>query len=360
MSKLRVIEELPERLFAIGDLHGCAAETAVLLDHLVDREGLSDRDLVVFVGDYVDRGPDSKGVIDLLIQFQQRHSNVIFLKGNHEDMLLEFLGYDGRLGHSYIVNGGAVTLQSYGLSVDQTVEEILAKWPPLHISFLLNLESYVEVGDFVVAHAGLNPLRDLRAQLDEDLFWIRDEFISNIHYFRKVVLFGHTPYQDLMFHVPYKIGLDTGLVFGNKLSCVEPITGKILQIDSGDRVVIEDTLQRRAISVPVLPEGAKPLSRTFWDVAVAVAGNDQATAQSDDNAVKDVAKEDSQAERDSHEQAGQEQSGQEQSGQEQVSPAEVDSNIASLSKNESRASAIEHKNHVELFGEVEEFSSDSE
>ena len=259
MTKLRSIDESPERLFVIGDLHGCPDETRALLDFLKNSEGLSDRDQVIFVGDYIDRGPDSKGVIDLLIEFQRKNLQTVFLKGNHEDMLLEFLGYDGRLGHSYIMNGGAQFLQSYGLAVDMPVEEILESIPPSHISFLLNLDSYVEVEPFVVAHAGLNPLRDLKAQLDEDLFWIRDEFISNIHYFRRVVIFGHTPYQDIMFHLPYKIGIDTGLVFGNKLTCIEVLQGHVYQIEYGEQSVRKETFQTRNIPFPLVPDGTRPL-----------------------------------------------------------------------------------------------------
>jgi serine/threonine protein phosphatase 1 len=82
-------------------------------------------------------------------------------------------------------------------------------------------------------HAGLNPLRDVRSQLNEDIFWIRDEFIQNIHNFGRIVVFGHTPYEDVLVHPPYKIGIDTGLVYGNLLSVVELTKQSVLQIKRG-------------------------------------------------------------------------------------------------------------------------------
>ena len=237
MSKLRLFEESPRRIFAIGDLHGCPDELEVLLTYLQQEEGVSDEDLIIFIGDYIDRGPNSKAVVDRLLSFARGLENVVFLRGNHEDMLLDFLGFGGNMGHSYLYNGGVETFGSYGISSELPPEEIAHKLPRDHFSFYLNLDSYVLVDDFVFAHAGLNPLRDLKAQLDYDLFWIRDEFISNIHSFQKTVVFGHTPHQDVLFHVPFKIGIDTGLVFGNKLTCIELNYKHLLQVSRGQSEV---------------------------------------------------------------------------------------------------------------------------
>lgn len=235
-DKPKEIAQLAGRLFVVGDLHGCALESAVLLEHLQAQEQLSADDLIVFVGDYIDRGPDSRGVVDLMLAIRETYPHTIFLKGNHEDMLLSFLGFDGVMGSSYLYNGGAFTLRSYEVSSDDP-EVCLAQMPENHLEFFKALERYVIIEDFIVVHAGLNPLRDLTSQLDEDLFWIRDEFIANIHYFDKTVVFGHTPYQDVMFHRPYKIGIDTGLVYGNKLSCIELTGGTLYQVDNGQRKV---------------------------------------------------------------------------------------------------------------------------
>ena len=79
-------------------------------------------------------------------------------------------------------------------------------------------------------HAGLNPLRDLTAQNDNDVYWIRDEFLNNVHSFMKTVVFGHTPHQEIFIDMPFKIGIDTGLVFGNKLTCLELKSGLVFQV----------------------------------------------------------------------------------------------------------------------------------
>lgn len=237
MTKYHEILETPARIFAVGDIHGCNDETVVLLDHLKGAQKLSQEDLVIFIGDYVDRGSQSKEVIDTLLKFRVDYPRTIFLRGNHEDMLLSFVGEEGREGKAYLFNGGADTLLSYGVPKEGSPDEVRTNFikalPPDHMSFLQRLENYVLIGDYCFVHAGLNPLRDLRAQIEADLFWIREEFISNIHFFKKTIVFGHTPYEDVMFHLPYKIGIDTGLVYGNCLSCIEVVNRDIFQVEKG-------------------------------------------------------------------------------------------------------------------------------
>ncbi len=226
-----------ERIFAIGDIHGCPDEANVLLNHLSEKEGITDNDLVVFLGDYIDRGPNSRGVIELMIQFKSCFPNTRFLKGNHEDMLLDFLGFGGRLGEAFLYNGGLETIQSYGISVFASPSEMISKIPEDHFNFFTKLESILTVDNYVLVHAGVNPLRDLQAQNDNDVCWIREEFIANVHDFEATVVFGHTPHQELFLHLPYKMGIDTGLVFGNKLSCLEIRSGLTLQVERGSTKV---------------------------------------------------------------------------------------------------------------------------
>jgi serine/threonine protein phosphatase 1 len=250
-SKFRLIDEAPERIFAIGDVHGCSRELGALLEHLVGKENLSDKDQLVFIGDYIDRGPDSRGVINLLLGMKEDHPSTVFLKGNHEDMLLSFLGYEGHMGEVYLYNGGKDFLASYGIKPNDEPSEILDLLPKNHLSFLLNLESYVGLGGYVFAHAGLDPLRDLNSQLDSDLFWIREAFIANIHRFEKVVVFGHTPYHEVMFDLPYKIGIDTGLVYGNKLTCLELVNRQMTQVDHGEnKVKVKPFPEPRQVDIP--------------------------------------------------------------------------------------------------------------
>ncbi len=227
------------RVYTVGDIHGCPSEPEVLLKHLTTKEGLGADDTVIFLGDYIDRGPNSRAVVDLLLDFKSKFPGTRFLRGNHEDMLLDFLGFGGNLGEAFLYNGGVETIQSYGISVFASVEEMVDALPVEHRKFFRELESIVIVDDFICVHAGLNPLRDLDAQNDGDVFWIRDEFLHNIHPFKKTVVFGHTPHREVVHHLPYKVGIDTGLVFGNKLSCLELRSGRILQVAREARHVAE-------------------------------------------------------------------------------------------------------------------------
>ena len=252
MGKLEFITDPFQRLYAVGDIHGCAAELEALLRHMVDQEKLSAADVVIFIGDYVDRGPDSKSVVELLLAFQRDYPATLFLKGNHEDMLLGYLGYDGSLGESYISNGGDRCLASYGIGELMPPAEALDLLSARHLSFFLELKSYLGLGGYVFAHAGINPQRGLETQLDDDLFWIRDEFICNTHNLGKTIVFGHTPYQEIVFLLPFKIGIDTGLVYGNMLSCLEFREGKILQVDQGEREVKVGSAAARSAVLPPL------------------------------------------------------------------------------------------------------------
>lgn len=231
-----------ERIFAIGDIHGVASEPEILLRHLEEEEGLTEEDLVIFLGDYIDRGSDSKDVIELCLEFRRKFPKTRFLKGNHEDMLLDFLGFGGNLGQAFLYNGGLETIQSYGISVFAPPQEMVNALPPEHFKFFCELESVISVEDFILVHAGLNPAIELEEQVTNDLFWIRDEFLNNPHDFQKTVIFGHTPHQEIFVHLPYKIGLDTGLVFGNKLTCLELKSGKILEIERDKKSVAVSSL----------------------------------------------------------------------------------------------------------------------
>ena len=237
MPDYRVLDQIKGRLYAVGDIHGCLSEAALLLDYLENSEKLTVEDGVIFIGDYVDRGSESKGVLDRLIEFRTRFPQSIFLKGNHEDMLLSYLGVGGQLAEMWLHNGGGDTIASYGVGKDAPAADLFMAMPESHREFLQSLDRYVVSEHVVFAHAGLDPLRSLHTQIDDDLFWIRDVFIQNIHHFDKVVFFGHTPFQEVVFHLPYKVGIDTGLVFGNKLSCVEIVGRKILQVGRGKQEV---------------------------------------------------------------------------------------------------------------------------
>ncbi len=213
------------RTFVVGDIHGCPDE----LQSLVAALELGAGDTVCFLGDYVDRGPGSSEVIDFLIDLNRRAAKCIFLRGNHEDMMLAFLGRDGHYGEAYLGNGGAATLRSYGLA-PQPALDLDSKLPAEHVAFLDALELTFDVGECLCVHAGVRPELPLDRQQEEDLMWIREEFFNAPHSFGKVVIYGHTPRREVEIALPYRIGLDTGLVYGGTLSCLELEARKLWSI----------------------------------------------------------------------------------------------------------------------------------
>ena len=221
-----------QRLFAIGDIHGCADELSVMLRALGPARG----DTIVFVGDYIDRGPDSHGVIEILLELSRTAASPVFLKGNHEDMLLSFIGLPGHYGDAFLFNGGIETLASYGITED-ALAEIPVLVPSTHLEFFRNLKNCHEHPPYLFTHAGIRPGVALEDQEVEDLMWIRHEFIFNPHQLNVTVVFGHTPLRSVMVDLPYKVGIDTGLVYGGSLSCVELTEGVLYQVSRGSRVV---------------------------------------------------------------------------------------------------------------------------
>ena len=194
--------------FIIGDLHGCRDMLEQMLSMIPwDTE----KDDLIFVGDYIDRGNDSKGVIDILIELIESSSKVQCLMGNHESLFLEY--FLGRDQSAFLLNGGVATLGSYRINGKIHV-------PPEHLAFIQSLKTLIELDDYYIVHAGLMPYVQIGRQSIKDKLWIREEFIFSDYDFGKKVIFGHTPFPS-----PYvaanKIGLDTGAVYGNKLTCIE-------------------------------------------------------------------------------------------------------------------------------------------
>lgn len=226
------------RLFAIGDIHGCIDEVALMLETIAARAG----DTVVFVGDYIDRGPSSRAVIDYLLEFQRGAADVVFLKGNHEDMLLSYMGYPGRYGESFVFNGGAQTLASYGIAEGEP-EDVSTLIPAGHLAFFQGLQHYYQRPPYLFVHAGILPGRLLAEQSVEDMLWIRHDFIFHPHAIDATVVFGHTPMRTVMLDLPFKMGIDTGLVYGGKLSCVELTEGMLYQLGRGSRQVKKTTIE---------------------------------------------------------------------------------------------------------------------
>ena len=226
------------RLFIVGDIHACPGELEALLKSL----SLQTEDRLVCLGDYIDRGPDAKAVVDLLLGM--RADNVCsftFLKGNHEDMFLDFLGYDGLYGQAFLMNGGRQTIASYNCDSLTPGNEIALAMPEAHREFFLDLKLLFPVDDILCVHAGVNPSGSLDAQVTEDLLWIREAFFSYPHDLTCTIVYGHTPRVEVDFDLPYKVGIDTGLVYGGKLSCLEITEKKLFQVErGGQQVAITD------------------------------------------------------------------------------------------------------------------------
>jgi serine/threonine protein phosphatase 1 len=158
-------------------------------------------------------------------------------------MFLSFLGEGGRHGDAFLANGGATTLRSYGL--DGEMGEISPQHLPAdHVQFFRSLTLQYRHGAFLCVHAGLDPTRALGEQREEDLLWIRGAFCDRDHPFPFTVLYGHTPYRDVYVDLPYKIGLDTGCVYGNMLTCLEVNSETVFQIQRGGSRVVRRSLRQ--------------------------------------------------------------------------------------------------------------------
>lgn len=208
-------EQSPARLLAFGDIHGCRQPLAALLEQVVPTVD----DQLVFLGDYIDRGPDSAGVIDDLLELRGSFPRTVFLRGNHEQMLIEVLA-GGNPG-TFLFNGGGKTIASY---------RARGVWPPPadHLAFFEQLPALYATGQWVFAHAGLRPALPLAEQSPDDLLWIRAEFLDSSYDWGKTVVFGHTPREEPLL-TETRIGLDTGCVYGGRLTCCDVLTGKVWQ-----------------------------------------------------------------------------------------------------------------------------------
>lgn len=198
--------------YVIGDIHGCLQPLQRLLAKVAPAPGSE----LVFIGDYIDRGPHSREVVEHLLGLPY-HS--VFLLGNHEKMLLDYLA--GKDPGIFLPNGGLATLQSYGSDFPRI--------PPAHLAFFHDLRPMYETPDYLFVHAGIRPLVPVEKQTLEDLVWIRQEFFRFVGRFPKPVVFGHTPLREVLLQ-PDRIGIDTGCVYGGKLTCLKLPSREIIQV----------------------------------------------------------------------------------------------------------------------------------
>lgn len=217
------------RVYAIGDIHGRLDLTETLLQSIAaDHEARGAADpLIVFLGDLVDRGPDSRGVIERLIEFRGGHIDCRFLMGNHEEVFLRAQTGDLRALKFLLRIGGRATILSYGidedeyqgLDFDQLMATLQRRVPAEHIAFLRGFEDSVEVGDYLFVHAGIRPGVELGAQKPSDLRWIREDFLDHRDSFGKMVVHGHSITEEVDLRAN-RIGIDTGAYQSGRLTAV--------------------------------------------------------------------------------------------------------------------------------------------
>ena len=221
-------------LYVVGDIHGrCDLLHNLLRKIAYDAARLpadAGRELI-FLGDYVDRGPDSRGVISLVLSTiaERDFWEVTALKGNHEAALLQFLD-DPAFWPMWSPFGARETLTSYGVTPPdwqageedwtRASEALRRAMPAAHVDFLRGLELTAERGDYLCVHAGVRPNVPLDRQVEEDLLWIRDDFLRSERRLDKVIVHGHTPAEDAYLG-KHRIGLDTGAYATSTLTAVK-------------------------------------------------------------------------------------------------------------------------------------------
>lgn len=230
-------------VYAIGDVHGrldlLKALVAEILRDVI-RSKPATRPLLILLGDYIDRGDESAGVIDFLCALKADPAlEVRALKGNHEQALLNFLA-DPALGPKWNAYGGDMTLAAYGVAAPGPAADAEA-WkaasaslavalPPAHLEFLRSLDLMIEVEDYLFVHAGIRPKVDLEAQTEHDVMWIREAFLDATVGCGKVVVHGHTPTATVEAK-PHRIGIDTGAFATGALTAI--------RLQGADRAVFQ-------------------------------------------------------------------------------------------------------------------------
>lgn len=239
------------RIYAVGDIHG-------QLDKLEDIQLAIARDLenrphprpvTVYIGDFIDRGPDSRGVIENLAKEKTSGRDARFLLGNHDRYLLGYLDEPDAVMSVSDLHwlsprlGGQETLRSYGVtSVDPdrpaaAHADFRAAVPPMHVAFLETLDPWQRIGSYLFVHAGIKPGVPLEEQTEDDLLWIRNEFLDSTEDHGMIVVHGHTISDEIQ-NRGNRIGIDTGAAFGGTLSCLVLEDREQMQLIGGEPVPV--------------------------------------------------------------------------------------------------------------------------
>jgi serine/threonine protein phosphatase 1 len=234
------------RVYAIGDIHGRLDLLEALLARIAahEHEAPPACPVLIFVGDYIDRGPDSRGVIEVLVNGLPDRFERVFLRGNHEDMMLRIFKQPDQFD-LWATNGGLATARSYGIAftphpfsatdVKFITSRLDVAIPMPHRKFLEGLRINVTLGDYFFVHAGVRPGIPLAQQKESDCLFIRDEFLSYRGSFGKVIVHGHTPKSEPE-NLPNRINVDTGAFFTDQLTalCLEGSSRKFFTTGQRD------------------------------------------------------------------------------------------------------------------------------
>jgi serine/threonine protein phosphatase 1 len=237
-------------LYAVGDIHGRADLLEVLHRRITaDADQLTPgtEKIVLYVGDYVDRGLESRQVLDVLLSRPLPDFNTVHLLGNHDAWLLSFL-IDSKIGPTWMRFGGDATLHSYGIHLRPSVSdvryfedlqaELRERLPRQHVEFLEELELSYETGDYLFVHAGVRPNQPLDRQTADDLLWIREPFLSSRRDLGKVVVHGHTVEAEPAVR-GNRIGIDTGACWTGRLTCLVLEEGRYRFLNTAGGIVAQ-------------------------------------------------------------------------------------------------------------------------
>ena len=221
-------------IFSIVYIHGCLIQLVSLHDKIFNQFSFNKKnDLLVYLGDYIDRGPNSKDVINHILKLQKEKINSIFLMGNHEQIMIDFV-FNKINNLRYWLNLGTdQTFKSYKIEIAEFIKDgfeddkmdklrnvLLNKLSNEHIHFLKNLKLSHSMGKYLFVHAGINPEKTLKNQDKMDFLWSRsDQFFDKNFKFEQIIVHGHTPEKEVI-NLPYRINIDTGCFFSGKLSSV--------------------------------------------------------------------------------------------------------------------------------------------
>jgi len=217
-----------QRIYCIGDIHG-RLDLLLQLHRLIreDAAGYENKPTVVYLGDTIDRGLDSRQVVDELLEAPLPGFETVHLLGNHEQTLLDFLQHPNA-AMGWLTWGGRETLASYGVNLPMAFnrdgmeavrDEVQYRLPEQHLSFYQGMQLYHVAGDYLFVHAGIRPGKPLQQQSNEDLLWIREDFTASRQQHEHLVVHGHTISEQVEF-LPNRIGIDTGAYYTGVLTCL--------------------------------------------------------------------------------------------------------------------------------------------